>query len=138
MANEHEGGDHKELLASSLSVPPPPKNLRILVVDSKAASRQNVVQLLRDCEYQVKGEALLADLHGAWEVALVQPLPSQVSSVATTKEALELACSESECPIDIILKEHEPPEVNAHRLLRAKDLLAKVPVVCESQNFCTA
>ena len=29
-----------------------PGNLRVLVVDSKAASRLTSVQLLRDCQYQ--------------------------------------------------------------------------------------
>ncbi len=29
-----------------------PAHIRVLVVDSKAASRLSVVQLLRDCQYQ--------------------------------------------------------------------------------------
>ena len=31
-----------------------PGNLRVLVVDSQAASRLSAVQLLRDCQYQVR------------------------------------------------------------------------------------
>lgn len=33
---------------------PDPKNLRILVIDSKSVSRQTTTQLLRECSYQVK------------------------------------------------------------------------------------
>lgn len=32
-----------------------PKNLKVLVVDSKASSRQLVTGLLRECQYQVRG-----------------------------------------------------------------------------------
>ncbi|GAX77770.1 hypothetical protein CEUSTIGMA_g5213.t1 [Chlamydomonas eustigma] len=93
---------------------PSPKNLRVLVVDSKLASRLSVVQLLRDCQYQVH-------------------------SVKTSKDALTLLASAAagniEPPFDIILKEHEPDgpnPANGCRFLRQMartELLAKIPVV---------
>jgi hypothetical protein len=30
-----------------------PKDVRVLVIDSKSSSRQNISTLLRDCQYQV-------------------------------------------------------------------------------------
>mmetsp|Transcript_38739 Transcript_38739/g.115160 ORF Transcript_38739/g.115160 Transcript_38739/m.115160 type:complete len:161 (+) Transcript_38739:232-714(+) len=89
-----------------------PSRLRVLVVDSKSASRLNVVALLTDAEYQVH-------------------------SARTTKEALRLlrpsASGVAEPPFDIILKEHEPPAgSSACRLLRRMariELLATIPVV---------
>ena len=71
-------------------------------------------------------------------------LAAQVSSVRSTKEALQLlapAASGAELPFDLILKEHEPPEVNACRLLRRlsrTELLAKIPVVCECRAPATS
>ena len=65
-------------------------------------------------------------------------LLTQVHSVASAKEALELLASASSGAVplyDIILKEHEPQDgANACRLLRKMaraELLAKIPVVCK-------
>lgn len=79
-----------------------PANMRILVIDSKAASRAQVCQLLRSCGY--------VDVH----------------SVKTSREALQLvdaaAAAEDEGEdgggFDLILKEHEPPSASACRLLK--------------------
>ncbi len=61
----------------------------------------------------------------------------QVDCVRTTNEALallETTPSGQEPAYDVILKEHEPPQANACRLLRRmaeSGLLARIPVVCE-------
>lgn len=57
--------------------------------------------------------------------------------VRTSKEALQLlapVAAGGPVPYDIILKEHNPPEANACRLLRKMaraDLLSLIPVVCK-------
>ncbi|PNH02256.1 Two-component response regulator-like APRR1, partial [Tetrabaena socialis] len=90
-----------------------PKNLRILVIDSKALSRQTTTQLLRECSYQV-------------------------TAVKTAREGLQLlAGAEHGANFDLVLKEHEPPVANACRLLKrmAKtEGLARTPVVVTSSQ----
>ncbi|GIL54044.1 hypothetical protein Vafri_9600 [Volvox africanus] len=90
---------------------PDPKSLRILVIDSKAVSRQNTTQLLRECSYQV-------------------------TAVMTAREGLQLLLgAEHGAGFDLVLKEHDPPGANACRLLKrmAKtEGLTRTPVVVTS------
>ncbi len=63
-----------------------------------------------------------------------------MSSTQRSKEALLLlaaASSGEEAPYDMVIKEHEPPKVNAFKFLRKmahSGLLAKVPVICKCHD----
>ena len=128
-----------------------PQSLRVLVVDSKASARQEVVALLRKCTYQVRCGLVSsvrwqeAEAIGWFRVAVppvrpgCKPLPVlQVMEVKSTAEALQLLkdqqARDGAPGVDLIMKEHDPPAANACRLLRRTledDVLRTVPVVGE-------
>ncbi|KAK9817927.1 hypothetical protein WJX72_004443 [[Myrmecia] bisecta] len=93
-----------------------PQQLHVLLVESKTSCRQSLVSLLHQCLYQV-------------------------TAVKTGQEALQLLQKQQDLedglPFDLILKEHEPPAVNACRLLRkvlGDEVLRRVPVVVMSSQ----
>ncbi len=112
---------------------PDPKNLRILVIDSKSVSRQTTTQLLRECSYQVGLLHVCLVGRGLFIAWLLSGLEPQVTAVKTAREGLQLLVeAEHGSNFDLVLKEHEPPGANACRLLKrmAKtDRLTRTPVV---------
>lgn len=83
-----------------------------------------------------------------WNAALSRPiLALQVTAVKTSREAMQhllpshtgeederAAGPQQAVPVDLVIKEHEPPSADAGRLLRKmarNELLRRIPVVGE-------
>jgi len=128
-----------------------PKNLRILLVE-RSAPPHNVLLLLKECGHQVStvrtnSEVLQAlqrngpahdKLRTGSEGPPAQAVATWLSSGCNPASAGTTPCVDgAERPFDMVLKEHEPPQVNACRLLRrmaAAHLLHRFPVVLVSSN----
>mmetsp|Transcript_22589 Transcript_22589/g.57414 ORF Transcript_22589/g.57414 Transcript_22589/m.57414 type:complete len:1370 (-) Transcript_22589:1857-5966(-) len=105
--------------------PTEPKLLRVLVVDSKSGSRTLVSSLLRECGYQVTAVKTSRE-------AMQHLLPSH-----TGEEDERAAGPQQAVPVDLVIKEHEPPSADAGRLLRKmarNELLRRIPVVVMSSQ----
>lgn len=127
-----------------------PSELRVLVVDSKSSSRQLATQLLRESHYQVCWRCAGAVLLQGGREAHILRIPlfnlgylPQVTALKTAREALQLLARLSgsvEPPFDLILKEHEPPQADACRMMRKLNQLAigRIPLVGKHIWFCAS
>eukprot|EP01026_Neomeris_dumetosa_P072529 TRINITY_DN738_c1_g1_i3.p1 TRINITY_DN738_c1_g1~~TRINITY_DN738_c1_g1_i3.p1 ORF type:complete len:537 (-),score=68.35 TRINITY_DN738_c1_g1_i3:70-1680(-) len=118
---EGEGLDKGDKQQAKVFVDPRhfvPERLRVLVVDSSSASRVQTVSILKDCQYQV-------------------------SSVGNTQDAVELLQKQKGIGsdhingFDLVMKEHEPPQIKATKLLRLimhDEVLRFLPVVVTSHQ----
>lgn len=120
-----------------------PSKLHILVVSGIASARQEAVDLLRECGYQVTerrtSKEAMALFTSCEAAGAAMAMRQQQSDSETQQPDIAVHGPSSESGLlhfDIIFKEHGPPNVDAVGMLRrlAEEGLDSIPLVVMSTN----